>query len=300
MSSIGIVAIQLDAETQGNLELVEREVRAIPQRFPWVDLVVLGELAVHGASTDRAEPAGGETEQRLASLASETGLWLVPGSLYERRGDAVYNTSPVYAPDGSEVARYDKIYPFLPYEKGVTAGRQPLVFDIPGCGRIGLAICYDMWFPELVRTLAADGAEVILLPTLTNTVDRDVELAIARANAAVSQCFFVDVNVGGRLGVGRSVVYGPGGELIHEAGSGREIIALDLDLGQVQRVRERGWQGLGQVMKSFRDADVDYPLHADAKQRRAVLAPLGPLELPARAGRPAETGRPRAKFRSGH
>src|SRR3546814_6706229 len=80
-----------------------------------------------------------------------------------------------------------------------------------------------MWFPETTRSLVALGAEVILHPTLTNTIDRDAELAIARASAATNQCYFVDINVAGALGVGRSVVCGPGGEVIHQAGSGREV-----------------------------------------------------------------------------
>jgi predicted amidohydrolase len=81
----------------------------------------------------------------------------------------------------------------------------PVVFDVPGAGKIGIAICYDVWFPEASRTLAAMGAEVILVPTMTNTIDRDVELSIARSTAAINQCIVVDVNVGGEQGFGRSV-----------------------------------------------------------------------------------------------
>jgi predicted amidohydrolase len=280
MASLGVAALQLAAGSTGNLELVEREVRAVAKRFPWLDLVVIGELAIHGASLDLAEPAGGETEQRLAALAVETGLWLVPGSLYERRDGTFFNTTPVFNPSGKVVARYDKMFPFLPYEAGVEPGRDYVVFDIPGAGRVGIAICYDMWFPEMIRTLAGMGAEVILLPTMTNTIDRDVELSIARANAAINQCYFVDVNMAGDLGVGRSAIYGPGGDVICETGAGREVIALDLDLDQVSRMRDRGWQGLGQVLKSFRDSDVRFPLHETAGARRQLMQAMGPLEMP--------------------
>ena len=73
-----------------------------------------------------------------------------------------------------------------------------MVFDVPSVGRFGVSNCYDMWFPETTRTLAAMGAEVILHPSMTNTIDRDVELAIARTNAAINQCYFFDINVAGR------------------------------------------------------------------------------------------------------
>jgi predicted amidohydrolase len=282
MPTLGIAALQLEGAKDGNLELVEREVRAVAKRFPWLDLVVIGELAVHGPSLDHAEPAGGETETRLQALAAETGLWLVPGSLYERRGGAVFNTTPVIDPQGEVVARYDKMFPFLPYETDVEAGADYVVFDIPGAGRVGVAICYDMWFPEAMRTLAGMGAEVILLPTMTNTIDRDVEVSIARANAAINQCYFVDVNLAGALGVGRSVVFGPGGDLVYEAGAGREVIALDVELDEVRRVRARGWNGLGQVLKSFRDSEVQFPLHADGEARQRALQALGALDMPRR------------------
>jgi hypothetical protein len=154
-----------------------------------------------------------------------------------------------------------------------------ITFDVPQVGRFGVSICYDMWFPETTRTLAWKGAEVIIHPTMTNTIDRDVEIAIARANAATNQCYFVDINVAGRLGFGRSVICGTGGEVIHQAGTTREIIAVEIDLDQVRAARERGWHGLGQVMKSWRDSTVEFPAHAIDKDSDAMRA-LGPLRKP--------------------
>ncbi|MEX0342675.1 MAG: carbon-nitrogen hydrolase family protein [Erythrobacter sp.] len=280
MAKLGVAAVQIEGNGADNVALIEEETRAVARRFPWVDLVVFGELAAHGPSPKKAEPEGGPLEQRMADLARETGLFLIPGSYYQKRDGAIYNVSPVFDPAGEIIARHDKFFPFLPYEKGVACGDQYCVFDIPGVGRLGLAICYDMWFPEAMRTLAAMGAEAIILPTLTNTIDRDVELAIARANAAINQCYFIDVNCAGALGNGRSVFYGPGGELIHESGEGRDVAALRLDLQQVRDARAEGWHGLGQVLKSFRDTPLEYPLHASAEARKAAMAELGELALP--------------------
>ncbi|MDP1554957.1 MAG: carbon-nitrogen hydrolase family protein [Hyphomonas sp.] len=282
MSLLGLAAIQTAAEADGNFDLVEREIRSVAKRFPWVSMVALGELAIHGSSIDLAEPAGGPTEQRLSELAKETGLWIIPGSLYETRDGKVFNTTPIFDSSGGVVARYDKLFPFLPYEKNVTPGSDYIVFEAPGGAKVGVVICYDIWFPEVIRTLCALGAEVILVPTMTNTIDRDVELAIARANAAISQCYVVAINVAGEQGVGRSVVYGPGGECIHEAGAGREILALELDMQQVRNARERGWNGLGQVLKSFRDMPATFPMHESAAARQKAMKNLGALEMPGR------------------
>ncbi|HTN13512.1 MAG TPA: carbon-nitrogen hydrolase family protein [Sphingomonadaceae bacterium] len=280
MSRLGVAALQLSAARSGNIDLVEAEIRAVVKRFAWVELVVLGELVIHGTSLDAAEPAGGETEARLAGLARELGIWLIPGSVYEERDGQIYNAAPVFDPLGQEVARHHKLYPFLPYERNVASGTSHTVFDIPGIGRIGIAICYDMWFPEAMRTLAAMGAEAIIVPGMTNTVDRDVEVAIARANSATCQAYFIDVNVAGDLGNGRTVAFGPGGESLYECGTGRDIAAFELDFGYVRGVRERGWHGLGQVLKSFRDGSVAYPLHASASARHEAMRDLGPLAVP--------------------
>jgi predicted amidohydrolase len=174
------------------------------------------------------------------------------------------------------------MFPFYPYEQCVTPGDEFVVFDVPGIARVGVSICYDMWFPETTRTLAWMGAEVILHPTMTNTIDRDVELAIARASAATNQCWFVDINVAGDLGFGRSGIYGPGGEILHEAGSGREVLAAELDIADVRRARDRGWHGITQTLKSFRDSRVRFPPYLEGHDRSAHLQALGPLSMPRR------------------
>ena len=227
MRKFAVAALQLELAAGDNVDALEREIRGVKARFPWIDMVVAAELAARGPNVRQAEKLPGPLERRFCRVAKESGIWLVPGTLYERAGKQVFNTASAIDPDGKVVARYRKLYPFLPYERGVANGDQGVVFDVPGVGRFGLSICYDMWFPETTRTLAWMGAEVIIHPSLTNTIDRDVEIAIARASAAANQCYFIDVNCAGRLGFGRSCAFGPGGEALHVAGPGCEIIALE-------------------------------------------------------------------------
>jgi predicted amidohydrolase len=174
------------------------------------------------------------------------------------------------------------MFPFYPYEAGVTGGDEFLVFDVPQIGRFGVSICYDMWIPETSRTLAAMGAEVILHPTLTSSIDRDVELAIARATAAQQQCFFFDVNGLGDGGIGHSIVIGPHGDPIHRCGGGEELFPIEIDVARVRRSREIGLKGLGQPLKSFRDRSVRFPVYADDWRDRGYFAGLGPLQKPTR------------------
>jgi len=281
-TGFGIAGLQLAYAPGDNLERISAEIASLARRFPWVRMVLLGELCSYGANTDFAQVMPGDAETFLCGLARRHGLWLVPGSLYERDDDKLYNTTPVIAPDGTVVARYRKLFPFAPYERDVSPGNEFVTFSVPGAGCFGVSICYDMWFPETTRSLISLGAEVILHPTMTNTIDRDVEIAIARASAATNQCYFVDINVAGDLGVGRSVVCGPGGEVIHQAGDGREVIAFEVDFTYLRRCRELGWQGLGQPLKSLRDYPVVFPAYGAARAPSVALDALGPLRLPAR------------------
>jgi predicted amidohydrolase len=276
----GIAALQLDLRKGDNLARIASEIAALRKRLPWVRMAVLGELAAFGADPARAQAMPGAAERQFCEIARRNGIWLVPGSIYERRKKLVFNTAPVIDPHGTVVARYRKQFPYYPYEKGVAPGHESVVFDVPGVGRFGVSICYDMWFAETTRSLCSMGAEVILHPTMTGTIDRDVELSIARASAATNQCYFVDVNVAGELGLGRSIVCGPGGEVIHQAGSGREVIAFEIDIGQLRSVRERGWHGVTQPLKSFRDSKVVFPAYGAGVAPSAFLSSLGPLAVP--------------------
>ena len=168
------------------------------------------------------------------------------------------------------------------------------VWDGPDLGRFGVSICYDLWFPETARTLAAQGAEVILHPTLTGTIDRDVELAIVRATAAQNQCFVFGINGFGDGGNGRSIIVGPAGEVLYQGQSAPEMIPFEIDLERVRRSREVGLRGLGQQLKSFRDRAVEFPVYETDGRNWPYLQSLGPLVKPDRrssAGlQPKDTG----------
>jgi len=279
MTTFAIAGIQLDAPVADNLERIGHQVDKTMARFPWVRMIVLGELCVFGPRPSTAQSMPGPAETYLCSLARKHSVWLIPGSMYELANGNIYNTSPVIDPDGEVMARYRKMYPFLPFEKGVTGGAECLVFDVPEVGRFGLSICYDSWFPETTRTLAWLGAEVVLHPTLTNTIDRDLELSISRASAITNQCYFFDINSCGELAYGRSIIVGPEGDVIHQAGDAQEIIPVIVDFARVRRTRRNGLLGMAQPLKSFRDATLDFPPYEKGAVS-ATLEDLGELKMP--------------------
>ncbi len=286
MKPFAIAGLQLHVSgRQSNLEHITDRIEMLMYLYPWVQMVVVSELATFGGWTGHAAPLPGPTEAAYCQLAAKHQIWLIPGSLYEKTETGIFNTAPVINPQGDVIARYRKMFPFLPYETGVESGTEFCVFDVPEVGRFGVSICYDMWFPETTRTLAAMGAEVILHPTLTGSIDRDVELAIARATAATNQCFVIDINGVGDGGNGQSLMVAPTGDVLYQAGHSQEMMPLEIDLARVGRSREVGLRGLGQPLKSFRDRKVDFAIYDRSKPQPPYLETLGPLEKMARGSR---------------
>lgn len=254
MKAFAIAGIQMKVSAvQSNVELMKLKLDITMNLYPWVEMVVFSELCGFGPLLHTAQEVPGLFEQEMQKMAKKYGIWLIPGSVFEKRDGLIYNTASVINPQGEVVKRYSKMFPFYPYEVGVTPGNEFCVFDVPNVGKFGISICYDMWFPETIRTLSVMGAEVILHPTMTGTIDRDIELSIARAMASVNQCFLFDVNGLDTGGSGRSIVCGPDGRVIYQAGSTEEIIPIELDMERVKRSRELGILRLGQPLKSFRD-----------------------------------------------
>jgi formamidase len=257
MRTLGIAALQtrpVAHDPAASFARFREQVLTVRELFPHVQLVVVPELLLAGegslleSSADgmrqTAVPIPGPLTERIGALAVETGLWLVPGSLFERGEDGrIYNTALAVSPEGEVAARYRKIFPWQPYEQ-TTPGDEFVVFDIPGTGRVGLAICFDGSFPETVRQLAWLGAEIVIQPTLTNTRDREMELVCARANAWCNQVYVVNVNAADPAGVGASTIVDPEGIVRQQAGSGEEILVDVLDLDTVTRVRRYGSAGI--------------------------------------------------------
>jgi len=280
MKAFAIAGIQMKVSAVvPNVELMKLKINITMNLYPWVQMIVFSELCAYGPLLHAAQemPCGFENE--MQALAKKYGIWLLPGSIFEKRDGKIYNTATVINPEGEIVTRYSKMFPFYPYEVGVTPGTEFCTFDVPDVCRFGVSICYDMWFPETVRTLAVMGAEVILHPTMTGTIDRDIELSMVRTMATVNQCFFFDVNGLDTGGSGKSIVCGPDGRIIHESGETEEIFPLELNIERVRRSRELGVLRLGQPLKSFRDHIGNFSIY-QKNAKHPYLESLGELIKP--------------------
>ena len=287
MTPFAIAGIQMQVSAlNSNVEAMRHRIEILMARFPWTQMALFSELAPYGPLDQFAQPFPNDAISLFQEDARRFGIWLIPGSMFEKREDGrIYNTSVVINPQGEIVAKYSKMFPFKPYEHGISSGTEFCVFDVPEVGRFGLSICYDIWFPETTRQLTSQGVEVLLHPVLTGTTDRDAEIAIARATAAQFQCYVIDVNGLGAGGVGRSLVVDPTSMVLHQSAGQEDMFPIEIDLDLVRRQREAGMKGLGQVLKSFRDREADFTVYDRSSGVDSYLNTLGPLETPKQGSR---------------
>jgi nitrilase len=225
------------------------ELAVLPEYFCLMGQRDTDKLAVREAFGD------GPVQSFLARSARELGLWIVGGTLPLVAGDAehVRNTSLAFSPEGTCVARYDKIHLFR-FDNGgeqydesrvIEAGAEPQAFTLPsrdGHGwRVGLSVCYDLRFPELYRGL---GADLLLVPSaFTYTTGEAHWEVLLRARAVENLAYVAAPAQGGRHENGRrtwghSMVVDPWGAVLaqrSEAGAG--VVLADLAAGRLQQVR---------------------------------------------------------------
>jgi deaminated glutathione amidase len=215
-------------------------------------------LGPDAGNRDAAEPIPGPTIERLAERARRHGIYLHCGSVYERAAGEprLFNTTVVVDPSGEIVAKYRKIHMFdvdlagaESYRESATnaPGDEIVTFDLDGV-TIGLAICYDLRFPELFRILALRGAEVIVLPAaFTLTTGKDHWEVLIRARAIENQVFML---APGQVGshpsgsgnawcYGRSTIVNPWGTVQAVAHDDATVITSELDLSYLRRVRRQ-------------------------------------------------------------
>ena len=257
---LGLAACQLEVipgEIEKNLENMVKQIELIQYYSPWVKIVVASELIIQGSPNfeSLAEAVPGPITRYCSDIAKKYHIYFIPGSMYERKKDTIYNSCPVFDDLGNMIHVYHKMYPWRPHEKTVS-GEKTLVFEMPGIGKIGVCNCYDLWFPELIRDLVFKGAEIIFIPTAAGTQDRDQEVILARAAAIQNQCYVVSVNGLGVNGVGsggkgKSLIVDPEGHIIQKAGQLQENIIAMIDLESVQQARDYGVSGVTRPMASF-------------------------------------------------
>jgi predicted amidohydrolase len=200
-----------------------------------------------------AEPSDGPVAQKLSTWAKNNGVWLIGGSIPEQSGERMYNTSLCYDSNVKLVAKHRKVHLFdINIENGIkfmeseffTPGKDITVFDTE-FGQIGVAICFDIRFPEIFRAMAMRGARLIIVPAQFNTTTGpahwentirsralDNQLFVAAASCARDESFSY-------IAYGHSAIADPWGRIIASADEKEAILHCSLDFTQVETVRKQ-------------------------------------------------------------
>ena len=243
-------------EKSKNLEELERNLKRIKDEN--IDLVTLGEMFNCPYQTPcfpvYAEMEQGETWQRLSALAKKFKIYLSAGSVPEKDKEGhVYNTAYVFERQGNQIAKHRKVHLFdIAVKDGqcyqesatLTAGDQITVFDTE-FGKMGICICFDCRFPEIVRLMTLRGARMILVPAAFNMTTGPAHWELTfRARALDNQIFVFGTSPARDLSAsyqafGHSIAVSPWGRVLNQMDEheGMQITTIDLD--EITSVREQ-------------------------------------------------------------
>ena len=237
------------------------------------ELVLGVEMAIGRYWADDETQLGGDTipgrvTDELGRIAKEYGIYFIPGSMIEscvENGEKkLYNSLPIFGPDGEIIDVYRKICPYYPAEEGFSPGNKYVTFDIKEKNiKIGVMICHDWCFPEISRNLTLMGAEFLFRPAIDPEGLYESCKALAPARAFENQAYFLSLNasgdyLGGRA-YGRSILAGPDGNVLWEAGDNTTMLTVTLDFDRVSDVRRYGTNYTDQLLRQLKVFDPPMP-----------------------------------------
>lgn len=246
---LNIAAIQLTVAEGGKSANLARLIE-LAGEVDGADLVVLPELWNIGfLSFDQyiseSEDKDGPTLASLRDLARELKAYLHTGSFVERDQDRFYNSSYLLSPRGEILANYRKVHLFG-YESEepqiLTPGDRLTVAEVP-FGKVGLATCYDLRFPEMFRKMVDKGAEMFLVCSAWPSPRLEHWIMLNRVRALENQAFLVAANsVGESRGgafVGHSMIIDPWGVVLASGDDQEVVITASVDLAEIGRARTK-------------------------------------------------------------
>lgn len=254
-----VAAIQMASAPQYDANLLEAgrliqsakeqgaELIVLPENFPLMGMEESVKVQIREKFND------GPIQAFLSEQARKHKVWLVGGTIPIECDDPnkILAASIVYNAEGEVVARYDKIHLFdvdLENEESykesetIASGSETVVVDTP-FGKLGLAICYDLRFPEMFRQLLDKGAEIIAIPSaFTATTGKAHWECLVRARAIENLCYVIASNQGGyhlngRNTYGDSMVVDPWGNVLNRLSRGAGVVLATIDINQLKNTR---------------------------------------------------------------
>lgn len=255
-----VAAIQMASAPQRDTNLMEAERLIQAAKHQGAELIVLPEnFPIMGMEeTDKVDISeaygSGPIQHFCHEQAKKHKVWIVAGTIPIKCDDPnkIIAATLLYNDQGEVVARYDKIHLFDVEVEGdedykesetIEYGSEVVVADTP-FGKLGLAICYDLRFPEMFRQLIDQGAEIIVLPAaFTETTGKAHWEVLVRARAIENLSYVIAANQGGyhfngRSTFGDSMIVDPWGNVLNRLSQGAGVVVADIDLERLHKTRQ--------------------------------------------------------------
>ena len=198
-----------------------------------------------------AESIPGPATEAFACAARDHKVFLIAGSIPERDGDKLFNTSVVFGPEGDVIAKHRKMHLFdidipgkitFQESKTLTPGDSFTTFDTPFC-KVGVGICYDMRFAEMAQVYRTRDCKLIVYPGAFNMTTGQAHWELIQRGRAVDNQVYVATVSPARdesasyVAWGHSTMVSPWGDVVAKAGSAEEVVYADIDLDYVDEIR---------------------------------------------------------------
>ncbi len=253
-----IAFIQMKVVSDKNLNLYRAKRLLIEAAENDSDIIVLPEMFICPYNNDYFLQYGevingnSQTIKMLSNIAKERKVYIIGGSIPEIDNGKLYNTSVIFDEYGEIIGKHRKVHLFdiniknkIKYFESdvLSPGDKATIVDTK-FGKIGVCICYDIRFPELVKKMANEGANMIIAPSAFNMVTGPAHWEIiARSRALDNQIYFGMCSPSRNLessytAYGHSIIADPWGRVINELDENEGILYSEIDFSLIKKVRE--------------------------------------------------------------
>ncbi len=268
--NVSLMQLEISEDVEKNLQNIKKAVDNLMLGYIRPELIIGVE---YGISRGTPISMDDKAIEFLSNIAKENKIYFIPGTMAEKSSELTegncYNTCPVFGPDGNLIDVYRKKVPFKPGEKSTPSGDDHYcIFEIKEKNiKAGLMICYDQFFPEIARTLALKGAEIIICPSFDPMEYQHIPDILPRARALENELYFIWTNGAGQLGAstccGKSTIVDPEGQIVFQCSHIPTLITKTLDFRNVTLKR---LYGRDQHLNSLREFNVKYPYANNVSQ----------------------------------
>ncbi|MCF8069781.1 MAG: carbon-nitrogen hydrolase family protein [Desulfobacterales bacterium] len=288
--NIGIIQNSGATDYEANMKRFSSNVDDLMNGLNKPELIVGSESAIGfhwKKDINNHDTIPGKLTDYYGKIAKKYGIYFIPGTMTELKivdgEEKLYNSMPIFGPDGLIINVYRKMCPYYPAEEYITIGTEYVVFEIAEKEiKIGVMNCHDWCFPEISRNLTLLGAEILIKLSADPVGLYENCKTIPPTRAFENQAYFISVNMAGYFNgyysYGHSMIVGPDAQILYEAGDNPTFLTWTFDLDLIRKVRVHGTNYTEQLLRQLKHFKIKMPF-ADNIEKAPVFKNLPDYDL---------------------